>query len=431
MKATDGTNITDSHGNCGFPGFDGALAKNTLGEVAQMQENGVPVTFAYISDAHDNHALARASGPGEADYKQQLADYDAAFNAFFTRLAHDGITKENTLFVVTVDEGDHFAGGTGTPQPDGSLAYSHTNCSVLTACPSNQIGEVNAKMSSLLPATEPSYDIHFDDAPTFYVNGQPTRTDPSVRQLERDVGNATAIDPYQGGVAVPITVNLADTVEEQTLHMINSDPKRTPTFTLFGNPDFFFQTTTPTCGGNVCVNPGFAWNHGDIQNEIGNTWLGMVGPGVRRLGVTDQIWTDHVDVRPTMLSILGLADNYVDDGRVITQMIDGRLHGFDGNTATELGDVYKQLNAPFGAFGMDTLTASTAALKSTDDLTYDTIESTIANLTFQRNALAGTIRAALNDAEFGNGRIDESEARDWIKQANDLLAQAHALAASS
>ena len=52
---TTGQPITDGHGNCGFPGFDGALAKNTLGEVAQMQENGVPVTFAYISDAHDDH----------------------------------------------------------------------------------------------------------------------------------------------------------------------------------------------------------------------------------------------------------------------------------------------------------------------------------------------------------------------------------------
>ena len=63
VKATDGTNITDSAGNCGFPGFDGALAKNTLGEVAQMQENGVPVTFAYISDAHDNHTLGQRVGP--------------------------------------------------------------------------------------------------------------------------------------------------------------------------------------------------------------------------------------------------------------------------------------------------------------------------------------------------------------------------------
>ena len=31
------------------------LAKNTLGYVAQMQENGVPVTYGYISDVHDFH----------------------------------------------------------------------------------------------------------------------------------------------------------------------------------------------------------------------------------------------------------------------------------------------------------------------------------------------------------------------------------------
>jgi hypothetical protein len=291
---------------------------------------------------------------------------------------------------------------------------------------------VNAKIGALLPA-EPAFDIHFDDAPTFYVNGQPTRTDPTVRQLERDVGNATAIDPYAGGAAVPITVNLADTVEEQTLHMINSDPKRTPTFTLFGNPDFFFQTTNPTCGASVCVNPGFAWNHGDVQDEIGNTWLGVVGPGVRRLGVNDRVWTDHVDVRPTMLSILGLADGYQSDGRVITQILgDGGLsHGFDDRTASQLGDAYKQLNAPFGSFGQDTLVASTAALKSTNELNYDAIESSIANLTFQRDALAGTIRSALNAAEFGNGRIDGDQANDWIRQAQALLAQAHALAATS
>ncbi len=31
------------------------LAANTLGYVEQMQENGVPVTYGYISDAHDVH----------------------------------------------------------------------------------------------------------------------------------------------------------------------------------------------------------------------------------------------------------------------------------------------------------------------------------------------------------------------------------------
>ena len=41
---------------------------------------------------------------------RQLHDYDTAFGKFFTRLATDGITTANTLFVFTVDEGDHFAG---------------------------------------------------------------------------------------------------------------------------------------------------------------------------------------------------------------------------------------------------------------------------------------------------------------------------------
>ncbi len=34
------------------------FAENTLGEVAQMQEAGIPVTFGYISDAHDFHGVS-------------------------------------------------------------------------------------------------------------------------------------------------------------------------------------------------------------------------------------------------------------------------------------------------------------------------------------------------------------------------------------
>jgi hypothetical protein len=159
VNNTNGQPITDPFGQAGFPGFDGMLAKNTLGYVAQMQEAGVPVTYAYISDAHDNHDLSRASGPGEADYQAQLAAYDDAFAKFFSRLAKDGITKDNTLFVFTSDEGDHFAGGTGTPQPDGTLAYSHANCADLSACPPNQIGEVNLNIKPLLPGA-PLFAVH-------------------------------------------------------------------------------------------------------------------------------------------------------------------------------------------------------------------------------------------------------------------------------
>ena len=87
---TNGNPIVDPFGQPGFPGFDGMYARNTLGMVAQMQESGVPVTFAYISDAHDNHGnsgnIHVAYGPGEAGYVQQLRDYDKAFGDFFTRL---------------------------------------------------------------------------------------------------------------------------------------------------------------------------------------------------------------------------------------------------------------------------------------------------------------------------------------------------------
>jgi hypothetical protein len=449
IKTVDGSaNITDAAGRCGFPGFDGALAKNTLGEVAQMQENGVPVTFAYISDAHDNHTLAQASGPGENDYQQQLAAYNAAFGSFFNRLKNDGIDKSNTLFVVTVDEGDHFVGGTGSPDPShpGALTYSHTKCfNLTTTCPSNQIGEVNVNLPAFLPAGEPSFDIHFDDAPTFYVNGQPERTNPALRKLERDVAGLSLSDPYAQGGTAAAAQQLADPVEEAALHMVNSDPKRTPSFTMFGNPDFFFQIgnvckgPSPDPGVTECVNPGFAWNHGDVQEEIANTWAGFVGPGVNNGGIDENTWTDHVDLRPTINALLGVGDEFTDDGRVITQILSNQATPQDlnqhGNTTADLGDIYKQINAPFGKFAMDTLTASTVALKQPDttagNLKYDSIESQIANLTARRNDIAGTIRDALNAAAKGDGQIQEKNAKDWISQAQALLDDAAQLAATS
>ncbi len=441
VKATDGTDIKDPTNTfCGFPGFDGALAKNTLGEVAQMQENGVPVTFAYISDAHDNHVLTHASGPGEADYKQQLSDYNDAFGVFFNRLKSDGIDKSNTLFVITVDEGDHFAGGTVAPDANGVATYTHNTCpqpslTSVTPCPANQIGEVDAKLKSLLPANEPTFDYHFDDAPTIYVNGQPERTSTSLRQLEQDTWSATVPDPYKN-LVVPIASRLADSVEENTLHMVTSDPKRTPSFTMFGDPDIFFteqaSSFPASCGtAVVCVNPGFAWNHGDVQDEIGNTWFGMVGPGIDNNGIDTKTWTDHVDLRATMNTLLGLRDNYVDDGRVVTQIVDSKALPNElrvGNVAQQLGDVYKQINAPFGQFASDTLVASTAAVASKDPLKYDQVEASIANLTTRRNALAGDIRQALNDAAGGVTRLDENQANTWITQAQSLLSEAHALA---
>jgi hypothetical protein len=454
VEDTNGDPITDPFGRPGFPGFDGVPAKVSLGYIAQMQEAGIPITFGYISDAHDNHqnsfpappdpngVYPRASGPGESDYVQALHEYDDAFATFFARLRHDGITKHNTLFVVTADENDHFAGGNST-----NGTWSHTFCNIDAGqtCPANQIGEVNANLLSLLPAGQPTFSVHNDSAPTFYVNGDPPRTDAALRKLERDTAAARAIDPYVSNSAQPIALYLADKLGEKTLHMVTADPQRTPSFTLFANPDYFLtagrtSTGAPTrfnCPDSahqafVCIDYHFAWSHGDATEDIGRTWLGMVGPGVDNVGLTSRVWSDHTDIQPTILSLVGLRDSYGPDGRVLTEFLDEHGDGHDVDL-TELGTVYKQINAPFGQLSFDVLAASTRALSSgsaTDDSTYTAISNRIAALTTDRDALAAQMRDVLNEASFGDQEPDPDVVADLAWQGRTLLMRAHQLGAA-
>lgn len=91
-------------------------------------------------------------------YICQRAPFVRRSLAFFQNLAAHGMNQSNSLFAVRVDEGDHFAGGASTPPPDVTLAYSHTTCVNLSACPVNQIGEVNANLGALLPSSTPACD---------------------------------------------------------------------------------------------------------------------------------------------------------------------------------------------------------------------------------------------------------------------------------
>jgi hypothetical protein len=137
-----------------------------------------------------------------------------------------------------------------------------------------------------------------------------------------------------------------------------------------------------------------------------------------------------------MLALLGLHDDYVQDGRVLIEALttSATPHSLIAHreTVRRLGAVYEQLNASFGAFSMNTLVASTRALasgSSTDDSTYTAIESQLQSLTSQRNALAAQIRSALNGAAFNDQALNEQQAKSWIDQANSLLNQAQTLAA--
>jgi hypothetical protein len=446
MTNLDGQPIQDSTGHLGFPGFDGMFPTNSLSWVAQMQESGIPVTYAYISDAHDGHgnsgSIHFAYAPGEAGYVQQLHDYDVAFGQFFDRLAADGINKSNTLFLFTVDEGDHFAGSQpNNPSCDG----------VTVACDygTNPVGEINGDLRRMIKTQygdNTLFTVHSDDAPTVYINGNPSRTDAVTRNLEREMAGLSWLNPYTGAVQNNIMVALADPVEMKTLHMVTADPARTPTFTPFADPDWFFFATggiTPaTCATPAAcafiparTNQSFAWNHGDIQDEIASTWAGYVGPGIKNLGDDNSVWTDHTDHRPTLLTLLGLKDDYQTDGRAVTEIAKESavpvslrvLHPW----LERLGQSYKQLTASFGSFAMDTLAVSTRALASNDpgDATYTSLEGQIHDLTVQRDALAAEIRDGLYQAQTGT-KLSEHQINDWLVAADDLLAQAHALASS-
>ena len=442
-----GNPIVDPFGQPGFPGFDGMSAAVSLAYVASMQEHGIPVTYAYISDAHDFHGVSgnahNAYGPGEAGYVQQLRDYNTAFGNFFTRLAAHGIDKSNTLFVITVDEGDHFSGGMPTP----------ANCDgVNIPCVwTNQVGEINANIdtlvqhqlpaifSSFLASTAPNtFTVHGDSAPPFYLAkkgmGPLGQTDPDTRAFERAVAGLTAVNPFTAATDL-LLAQMADQTGMKALHMFTTgDPARNPTFAFFADANYFI-TDFPTSTCETCIGSAFAWNHGDIQKEIGQTWAGFVGPGVLSQG--DQtIFTDHSDLKPTIDALVGLRDTYQSDGRVITQALAPHAVpaavGADQATAESLGDYYKRINAPFGQFALDMLSTSTKALKGSDsgDATYTSKEASIASLTSQRDALAVQIRTALDNAEFASIPIDAMQAASWVSQAHALLASADALAAA-
>jgi hypothetical protein len=402
-----------------------------------MLEAGIPVVYGYLSDAHDDHdpMNTHAYGPGEPGFVAQLKDYDRGWQLFFQRLAKDGITKKNTLFIITVEEGDHFAGGPGAP----------AGCDGVTVpCSYKAVGEINADQRRLVyternNATQ--FDSHYDMAPAVYIEGQPGPETATVRQLEADLAATTVPDPLKNNKTIPLFERFADQNEMALLHMITADPLRTPSFTPFAQEDYYVTSYNPTatpplCTGDFsdCVyeSPGYAWNHGGFQSTIATTWLGLVGPGVKTMGMDKTTWTDHVDIRPTILSLAHLTDDYVHDGRVISEELETSVLpiSIEENVAAyeTLGAAYKQLTAPFGEVGVDSLVYATPNVTTTDATAHQTYLTTIQAFTADRNALAATIRSYLDNAVFNGGPFDAQTAAAYTKSATKLITKMHHLA---
>ena len=446
----------------GFPGYDNINASQSLAYAADMLESGVQVTNIYMADLHGNEFIPTLSGPGEpcyqapdalgsgsACYIAQAQYYNQAFGIFFQRLAADGITPQNTLFVVSSDEGDHQAGANVgravQPTPagcDGATVSGDTvNPDVECTYPAGTFGELDGNLTGLL-ATQTgnttAFGLEADTAPEFYLNGDPGPDTPVVRTFEHDVASLTAANPYTG-TTQKIDNYLADPTEEAILHFVNADPARTPTLAMFAKPDYYLSTGPATCSGScVTQNTGFAWDHGDYAAEINTNYVAFVGPGVRHLGLdgpaADQgttssgpdsgqtevfqdhfpgPWVDETDIRPTIMYLTGLRDDYQHDGRVITQILGDPNQALSAPGVTGLGECYKQLNSSVGDFAAYTLQADTNAINSTSpgDHVYVGTDKALRGLEVARDRLAGQIKGELEAAAFGDQPVANAGAQ--------------------
>jgi hypothetical protein len=485
----DGAYLT---GYPGFPGYSDINASQSLAYAADMLQAGVQVVDMYISDLHGNEFIQGLSskgepcynagdalGSGSACYLAQAAYYNQAFGTFFKRLAADDITPQNTLFVLSSDEGDHEAGANVgravQPTPancDGATVSDGvvTN-GVPCTYPTGDFGELEGNVTGLLAEEKgdtTQFGMEYDTAPEYYVNGDPSEYSPQVRTFDRDVAGLTAYNPYTGATQ-QIANYLADPTEEAILHMVNADPARTPTLAEFAKPDYYLEQGQATCDPSVTgtaasdypadcvsVDDGYAWDHGDYAAEINTNYVGFAGPGVRHLGLDGSgpadgpnsagpdsgqetvvdthlkgPWTDETDIQPTELYLLGLHDDYIPDGRVITQILARPNRALRDRSVTELGACYKQMNSSVGEFGAYTLVASTDAVESNTpgDAKFKLINTALAGLEKERDALAIQIKDELDAAAFSGVPVHGAQEQIFACQA--IIDSAHQLASSS
>jgi hypothetical protein len=133
------------------------------------------------------------------------------------------------------------------------------------------------------------------------------------------------------------------------------------------------------------------------------------------------------------MALLGLGEHYLPDGRALGEIFDPsalppgmRAHR---GTLLRLGRTFTQLEAPVGAFGMDTLRASTRALASDSpgDAAYTRIESALQRLGAERDTAGAQMRALLLGAAFGGRPLNVAAARKLIREGDRLLGQAAVL----
>ena len=342
------TQAIASGGVNGFPTNFSPSAAQTLGYVAAMQESGIPVTYAYIRDAHDNAdktgACPRpirsfANGPGSACLRTAAAGGER-------RLRGRSSTGSPTTGSTRATRSSCSPSTRATTSPVGRrrtrpATASPSTCTYNTGATSgpNSTGEITTNLNQLVQTesgdTTP-FAIHFDDAPTVYVpnapTGPPSPTDTKVRSLERGDGRGRQItEPAYRGTYTDIdqVQHIADQSTQRILHMQeHGSAAHAVVHTPFGNAEYFFQSScAPGSDTNrPAARPSAPASRGTTATTIPRsrrTWV-----GVRRTRTSQNLGLRRARCGPITRTCvrrcsrpLGLKDDYTDDGDVTAQFL--------------------------------------------------------------------------------------------------------------
>ena len=349
-----------------------------------------------LHDGAPRPRRATPLGPGDACYVENAQRTTPAFETFFDRLAADGITPANTLFVIGAEENDQFAGANVRPgdrADSGRLRRRHHAAALRDRSDRRAAGQHPGLLTSDGRRHAPR-STSSRRAPRSTSTAGRTGTTRTVRQLERDTAAMTGEQPVQRRQPARRSSNY-QAGRDRAAHPAPADGRPAADADLHHVPEARLllrcdsrpadqrtrrstrQSTRLRLGPRLLQpehrhhlgrrSPVRAWRRGASTARSRPTARGSrprtaaeTVPAFehqRHLGRRDRL-------RPTLLHLAGLEDDYLMDGRVITEVTRG---GGRLQQTVELGACYKQLDASVGQFGTDTLVASTAALASGSD----------------------------------------------------------------
>jgi hypothetical protein len=162
--------------------------------------------------------------------------------------------------------------------------------------------------------------------------------------------------------------------------------------------------------------------------------LGLVGPGVLQRGEDALTWSDHVDVRPTAMLLMGLKDDYGYDGRALVEDLNPKVLpaaiGSNRQLYIDLAGLYKQLTAPFGRASLATLKVATAGIKG-DAASYARYQSWIHGFRERRDDTAAAMNALLQGAALRGQTLSQAQVAALNGRAAALIAEAETMAAGT